>query len=502
MEQHPVPQDVTGFQFKLIGDMTVKQFVYLAAGTLLAYFLTRTGWPSIFKWPAVGLAFLSGFGLAFMPIEERPLDRWVINFFRSSYLPTIFVWKKEAVIPEVLKTSFTVTSVASGKPAPVAGNRQDLTEYLNSLPLETFSPLDEEEKKRLEYIKNEFKGQTEVNAIAAPIPLEEVALAGVRDRDGDEGLTLAWAAKVSPGIAIPTSSGLRVIPRVGKISPHALGPKPKPKEETAQVLPKQEAKPKPQDIKPEEKEEAAPTYKPGAYTEPQAVHKNIPKPQDQPKTEDNKPAKTSGGEIDSLKKQLTDLQNKQKNVQGEEAEKLSQELKSLEEKFAQTLSSNRELQKQLDQIRSESKAKNSENVVVPTQTLEVEKKEATTVKFVPSQMAAQIGVPQSTSPNIISGIIKDSAGEILTSILIEVQDRSGNPVRALKTNRLGQFAVATPLENGTYTVHFEDIRNIHQFDIIEISLDGKIFPAMEVRAKSQNDAEREKLKEALFGKQN
>ncbi|EKD47460.1 MAG: hypothetical protein ACD_66C00049G0001, partial [uncultured bacterium] len=28
MEQHPVPQNVTGFQFKLIGDITLKQFAY------------------------------------------------------------------------------------------------------------------------------------------------------------------------------------------------------------------------------------------------------------------------------------------------------------------------------------------------------------------------------------------------------------------------------------------------------------------------------------------
>jgi len=37
MENHPLPQDITGFQFKLIGNMTVKQFSYLAVGVILAW---------------------------------------------------------------------------------------------------------------------------------------------------------------------------------------------------------------------------------------------------------------------------------------------------------------------------------------------------------------------------------------------------------------------------------------------------------------------------------
>jgi hypothetical protein len=32
--------------------------------------------------------------MAFLPIEDRPLDRWVAAFFRSAYSPTIFKWKK------------------------------------------------------------------------------------------------------------------------------------------------------------------------------------------------------------------------------------------------------------------------------------------------------------------------------------------------------------------------------------------------------------------------
>src|SRR3989338_4380812 len=39
MDAHPVPQDVNSFQFRLIGDMTIKQFTYLASGLGIAYML-------------------------------------------------------------------------------------------------------------------------------------------------------------------------------------------------------------------------------------------------------------------------------------------------------------------------------------------------------------------------------------------------------------------------------------------------------------------------------
>ena len=41
MQQHPVPRNVTGFQFKLVGDMTLKQFGYLAGGVVMGYIAFR-----------------------------------------------------------------------------------------------------------------------------------------------------------------------------------------------------------------------------------------------------------------------------------------------------------------------------------------------------------------------------------------------------------------------------------------------------------------------------
>ena len=73
------------------------------------------------------------------------------------------------------------------------------------------------------------------------------------------------------------------------------------------------------------------------------------------------------------------------------------------------------------------------------------------------------------------------------------------PLRALKTNKLGQFAASTPLPNGTYFMEVEDPRDRFVFDRIQISLNGTILPAIEIVAKSQKELTRQRLEKEIFG---
>src|SRR6266404_3024588 len=93
-EQHPVPQNISSYQFHLVGDMTLKQFLELAAGVVVGVILYATGLPGIIKWPLIGISVIFGAALAFVPLEERPLEQWVVAFFRSVYSPTLFHWEK------------------------------------------------------------------------------------------------------------------------------------------------------------------------------------------------------------------------------------------------------------------------------------------------------------------------------------------------------------------------------------------------------------------------
>lgn len=94
MENHPIPQDITGFQFKLIGSMTVKQFLYLAVGVIVSWFVFSSSLFFIIKWPLILLFAGGGASLAFVPIGGRPMDTMIANFIRAFFRDTTYIYDK------------------------------------------------------------------------------------------------------------------------------------------------------------------------------------------------------------------------------------------------------------------------------------------------------------------------------------------------------------------------------------------------------------------------
>jgi hypothetical protein len=94
MEQHSIPRQITSFEFKLIGFMTLRQFLYLVIFTPLGFIIFK-----IFPIPILNflfglILFLIGIALAFMPINERPLEVWVRNFIKRLGSPTQYIYNK------------------------------------------------------------------------------------------------------------------------------------------------------------------------------------------------------------------------------------------------------------------------------------------------------------------------------------------------------------------------------------------------------------------------
>ncbi len=96
-EQHPIPQQISSYQFRLVGDMTLKQFFQLAGGVMVSLLFYASPLHPAIKWPFIILFVLLGIALAFLPFEERPLEKWILAFFRSIYSPTIFGWSKAQI---------------------------------------------------------------------------------------------------------------------------------------------------------------------------------------------------------------------------------------------------------------------------------------------------------------------------------------------------------------------------------------------------------------------
>ena len=100
MEQHPIPQNISSYQFRLVGDMTLKQFFQLAGGLVIGLIFYSSPLLPIIKWPFTIASGLLGVLLAFVPLEERPLEKWIFAFFKAIYAPTEFSWKRTSTSPK------------------------------------------------------------------------------------------------------------------------------------------------------------------------------------------------------------------------------------------------------------------------------------------------------------------------------------------------------------------------------------------------------------------
>ncbi len=93
MDQHPVPQNISSYEFRLVGDMTLKQFFQLAGGIGIGVLFSKMPLPFFLKWPLAGLAVLTGIMLAFVPVSGRPFSQWLLAFVRAIYSPTEYSWQ-------------------------------------------------------------------------------------------------------------------------------------------------------------------------------------------------------------------------------------------------------------------------------------------------------------------------------------------------------------------------------------------------------------------------
>ncbi len=158
MEQHPIPTNVSSYQFKLVGDMTLKQFFQLAGGILVAIIFYSSPLLGIIKWPLAILSALLGVGLAFLPLEERPLEKWIFAFFRAIYSPTLFAWRR----------GVDTSKIFQDEPAQVSTPQQDavLKDYL-AKNTQTPSALGNLEKAETGFL-NKLSGL--VNNLSVPTP--------------------------------------------------------------------------------------------------------------------------------------------------------------------------------------------------------------------------------------------------------------------------------------------------------------------------------------------
>lgn len=130
MERHPVPQNIMDVEFKLFGALTIKQFTYAAAGFVIALLFYFTDLPAIIKWIFIGIALLGGLFLAVMKINGQSSTIWVSNFITSMFEPQERLWRKTAVVPDILKEDTPTRPQASTEISGLVHKKR-----LDSLPV-------------------------------------------------------------------------------------------------------------------------------------------------------------------------------------------------------------------------------------------------------------------------------------------------------------------------------------------------------------------------------
>jgi len=154
MEHHPIPQQISSYEFRLVGSMTLKQFIKLAGGLIIAFLFYNSKLIFFIKWPLVIFFASLGAGLAFMPINEQPLEKWILAFFNSIYSPSIYIWQKT---PQLLGFEEDFYQPQDQPPMPKdhiepEAKEPKLEEYLASI--------DEDRKEKSEKLKKQSDRET------------------------------------------------------------------------------------------------------------------------------------------------------------------------------------------------------------------------------------------------------------------------------------------------------------------------------------------------------
>ncbi len=130
MDQHPVPRQITTFEFKLIGFLTIKQFIYLIISVPIGVIIFYT-----FPVPILNIFLgivvaLIGVAFAFAPINDRPMEVWIRNLIKRLTSPTQYLYKKQNPAIYFLKSL-----VFTDDPHRVMSHidsQQKLSKYLNN----------------------------------------------------------------------------------------------------------------------------------------------------------------------------------------------------------------------------------------------------------------------------------------------------------------------------------------------------------------------------------
>jgi hypothetical protein len=382
MQEHPVPQNITAYEFHLIGSMTIKQFLILLLGGGIGLGIFSTNLPAIIKWPLIILFVAAGIGMAFVPYEERTLDQWFVNFLRAIYRPTKYYWRRTDKKPTFFDYTPKNADQMLYQPDTSPMRRTRVQEYLSSLEQQPTAPVADS----LDLFQQDSSGLmnlfSQVDAAKSVVPGKE-------------------ADQVKPVLQVRARPLGRTVVYSGSQSTTG-----------AQTVAATLNTPAPTSLTVEREEEAQPAQE-AAPVSHEARVENV--------------------SVITLPAHET-------------ADKAAPEI----------IVNNARAQDALTHSYQESTSN------APVDLTQVQ----------PAIFRRDLPFPSMPDkPNLLIGMVHDQTGAIVPNAIVEILDSTGNTVRAMKTNTLGQFYISAPLRVGAYT--------------LETEKDGLKFPIYAFEAKDE-----------------
>lgn len=420
MREHPIPQDVTGYRFHIVGSMTLKQFAEVFLGVMVAFVVYSTNLVAPVKWTLIVFSVGLGAAAAFLPIEERPLDHWIYTFFRILYRPTQFFWRRTIKIPEpFLYQSNSSQQILEPEVDLSPARRARIKEYITSVntPSEFISDFTDVEAKRIQSILDVFETQpvvaelskTEKPKTQAQKPQLEVRVRSMR-------ATKAMRKKAGQEVVVFNEPQIY---KISTTSPDATA-----------------------DDSPLKKLDFSSLGTDVSVLE----EKDTKIPQDQLQSDQVATI------VDVPENNPTDVEPQNVVVEEDDPEKLGVDQQTPDE-----ISQN-----------------NSDFLPNFTNTRE---------GIVAADAAFNDALPfpdPPKEPNKVVGMVLTPGNELITNAIVEIQTVDGQIVRAVKSNALGQFFISTPLKNGDYVLIVE--KTGFQFTPQHLKLTGELVTPLEIRS--------------------
>ncbi len=505
--KHPVPQNVMDVEFKVVGDLTVRQIVYIAIGFSIAYIFYRSGLPVVWQYGLAIFMVLLTLAVAFVPYEDRGLDKWLVIFIRSMFGPTQMIWQKSYSSPAYFLSDYAQIIRNEIITLTPVKNRTKLEEYLELIE-DKGDELEIERSSKLSQI-TDLMGNSS-SKIGIPTPLKTLSASSF-ERSNIE-LTRETPSLVSQTVITEKSSNQNenVSEETPKIKIVTTSPIADIKHEE---IVKDEIQSKEEIIEaiyPKETQAETKIDRPISMTAEidQKLGNNadikIPNFRKLPTIIVEEDIKDIKEKEESLEKKVNELVELAKRARSKYQIETGNKLPVKDEKIEMAKTRFGELEKEKEKLlreleKSTEQVKHMENTTKKKEHLEEQVEKLTTQNAYLEKILSDLkdelydlkhsktdsdGMkmddilnankdhlqkPQQDG-NIISGVVKDSKGTFIQDAVILIKDDNGNVVRALKTNMLGQFASQSSMENGKYKV--EVVKGGLNFDIMVVEAKG------------------------------